>query len=176
MVIASEMVLVLDSIKVRPCLAASSVISSCKCTIKPLKHLRDSCRRTFNRTKSSLREVSNFFQPDTPMERRVMKTSIAGLADALRKKIYQWNLVLSDKTESSPSWVRRSHSLNSSLVRTSNYCPSHRYHQVLITTLKKKCSNSICLQILFSTCTKRSSLPTLIASLMRWQHLELWRP
>ena len=93
------MVLVLDSIKVRPCLAASSVISSCKCIIKPLKYLRDPCLKTFNRTKSSLREVSNFFQPDTPMERRVMKTSIAGLADALRKKIYQCNLVQSGRQD-----------------------------------------------------------------------------
>ena len=43
--------------------------------------------------------MSNFFQPDTPMERRVMKTSIAGLADALRKKRYQCNLVQSGRQD-----------------------------------------------------------------------------
>ena len=39
--------------------------------------------RTLSRVNSSFREVSNFFQPDIPIERRVMKTSIAGLAEAL---------------------------------------------------------------------------------------------
>ena len=39
---------------------------------------------TLSRAKSSFREVSNFFQPVIPIERRVMKTSMAGLAEALK--------------------------------------------------------------------------------------------
>ena len=44
---------------------------------------RFSALRTLSRVNSSFREVSNFFQPDIPIERSVMKTSIAGLAEAL---------------------------------------------------------------------------------------------
>ena len=51
---------------------------------------RFSALSTLSRVKSSFREVSNFFQPDIPIERSVMKTSIAGLAEALEDHFYMW--------------------------------------------------------------------------------------
>ena len=45
--------------------------------------------KTLSRAKSSFREVSNFFHPAIPIDRRVMKTSMAGLAEALGKDLFQ---------------------------------------------------------------------------------------
>ena len=67
-----------------------------------------------------------------------MKTSIAGLADALNinnfKSIQRWYY----GQEIVPSRVGGGYSLDYSLVRSSNNCSPHRHHKVLVAALRQE--------------------------------------
>ena len=136
---ASEMVLVLDSIKVRPCLAANSVISSWESSFVVVRHGHwVLCFGNLKQGEQLFPRGEQLF-PACHSHWEKGDENIYGRAGRGPKELsFQFVQHKCSGQEIAPSRVGRGNSLDYSLVRSCNNCSTHRHHKVLVTALRQE--------------------------------------